>query len=100
MERLLLEAKLRGPCWIDISNAGRFTFNNHNFCIVLVESKKKLSHCTLEYLVDIKTAGGYNIKTANITKASPFVNLLTLNIVGVPSSSGKETEVSSSYTRL
>jgi hypothetical protein len=43
----------------------------------------------------MKTAGSYNIKTANITKASPFVTLLTLNVVGVPSSGGKETEVNS-----
>lgn len=80
MERLLLESKLRGPCWIDIRNA--------------TESKKRLSHCDLEYLVDMKSSGEYNIQAAETKRASPCVNLLILNIVSVPSSDGKDTEVS------
>ncbi|KAI6182816.1 DNA polymerase [Aphelenchoides bicaudatus] len=35
----------------------------------------------------------YNISTAITNKPSPFVNLLALNIVGVPSPDNKETEV-------
>lgn len=61
--------------------------------IILVVSKRKLSHCDLEYVVDMKSANDYNIKPAEIKKPDPFVNLLALNIVGAPSSNGKETQV-------
>jgi hypothetical protein len=65
-------------------------FSNNHF---LVESKKKLSHCDLEYIVEMKSTGEYNVKPVDIKKPSPFVNLLSLYIVGVPASSGRETEV-------
>lgn len=37
----------------------------------------------------------YNICASNIKKPSPFITLMSLNVVSVPSSDGKETEVCS-----
>ncbi|KAI6192760.1 DNA polymerase [Aphelenchoides besseyi] len=78
MERLLLELKLRGPCWIEISNQVEIQTN-------------KDSHCELEYTVDMKSMK--NIRPVENKITGLPISLLSFYICSGSSTESKETEI-------
>ncbi|VDD88111.1 unnamed protein product [Enterobius vermicularis] len=67
MERLLLEAELKGPCWIEVSEC--------------MESAPRVSYTKHEYIVN-----GERMKSISILDISdppPTINILGLNIISV-----------------
>lgn len=83
LERLIIEREIKGPCWIEISNAGLFVclffITYYLFFLDLVEIG--VSHCKYEYEINGETLKSINVIKDSVKLPIPLIKVLSINIL-------------------
>ena len=103
LERILTQCGIKGPCWLDVSDAGEdieFSLINTGLIVSLVSVKATthLSHCQEEYVLDLeKVSGKLDVIQVAMAgqgaKPPPLISLVAMNILTAVNEKDKERQV-------